>query len=85
MVKEKDGTIKEKDGGIKLGKQSLVWLKKKFLEHHRAIDAAETGGAISNKDYLQAQLIEDELNHRGIQVDITERRVYSYRFYKGRK
>jgi hypothetical protein len=76
----------EKDGSVKLTKQTTDWLKAKFIEHHRAIDAAETGGVISQKDYLQAQLIEDELGRRGVQVDIVERKVFDYKFtVKGKK
>jgi len=76
----------EKDGSVKLTKQTTDWLKAKFVEHHRAIDAAETGRAISQKDYLQAQLIEDELGRRGIQVEIIERKIWDYKFtVKGKK
>jgi hypothetical protein len=83
----------EKDGSVKLTKQTTEWLKAKFVEHHRAIDAAETGRAISQKDYaisqkdyLQAQLIEDELGRRGIQVEIIERKIWDYKFTaKGKK
>ena len=79
----------EKDGSVKLTKQTTDWLKAKFVEHHRAIDAAELGPCrpnISQKDYLQAQLIEDELGRRGIQVEITERKVFDYKFTtKGKK
>lgn len=72
----------EKDGAIKLTKQTTDWLKHKFLEHHHAIDQAETGSA---SDYRMAAAIEDELLRRGIQVEITERKVCDYRFIKGRK
>jgi len=78
----------EKDGSVRLTKQTTEWLKAKFVEHHRAIDAAETECRpnISQKDYLQAQLIEDELGRRGIQVEIIERKIWDYKFTaKGKK
>lgn len=76
----------EKDGSVKLTKQTTEWLKEKFLEHHHEIDQAESNnGLISGNDYRMAAAIEDELLRRGIQVEITERKVCDYKFIKGRK
>lgn len=78
MVKPKQ----EKDGSVKLTKQTTAWLQKRFVDLHRAIDQAE---ATKSTDYLMPALIEDELNRRGIKVEITERKVCDYKFTKGGK